>query len=473
MPRSSVESRNVSRFAKIPALFLICAGTISSIVLFRFGPYALTSVTFSLSILVIGIAGLLMHRAWFLNVSLVTCSIAGAVYISEAGIEVLHRFAERRELDLKIQYAASHGRSFDIRSQREYLEALWTQGITIYPAFPRGLLLQADPGAPTKVALKGDDGAPLLPLGSISQVHTVRGNETGAFLVYSGDEHGFHNPPGIWSLPRLKIAVVGDSFVQGESVPSELNMIAAIRARVPETLNLGHGGNGPLSELAAILEYLPVREPRIVLWVFCEENDLQEDLEREKRAPLMMGYLDNPPKLQHLEERQAEIDHKLRLYFESLIKSAAPQNSVASGLTEWIALHELALVGYQLRHPHQEDFSLFQRVLSAAQRIVSSWNGSLVFVYLPMPANVKRAPAGFDRSAHSQRIREQVLRICTTLSIPILDIDNRFAAEPSHLPDYFYPYHGHFTEKGYQRAGELVLDELSKQRLLQNVQMSQ
>jgi len=90
-----------------------------------------------------------------------------------------------------------------------------------------------------------------------------------------------------------------------------------------------------------------------------------------------------------------------------------------------------------------------------------------------MPANVKRAPAGFDRSAHSQRIREQVLRICATLSIPILDIDNRFAAEPSHLLDYFYPYHGHFTEKGYQRAGELVLDELSKQRLLQNVQMSQ
>src|SRR5437879_8539806 len=139
-----------------------------------------------------------------------------------------------------------------------------------------------------------------------------------------------------------------------------------------------------------------------------------------------MGSMDDPPKLQYLEKRQAEIDHKLRLYVESLMKSAAPQNSIGSGLTEWIGLHELALAGYQLRHPPQEDFGLFQHVLTAAQRAVSSWGGSLVFVYLPMPANVKLTQAAFDRSARAQRIREQVLRICSSLSIPVLEIDHRF-----------------------------------------------
>jgi hypothetical protein len=464
---SSTESSTLTRIAKIPALLLLCTGLISTIVMVLFGPYAHIALIFSVSIFMIGIAGLLMRQSWFLNLSLVACSVTAAVYVAEGGIEALRQFSERRELDLKIKYATSHGRSFDLRSQGEYLQALRAEGTAIYPAFPRGLLLKANSDAPTEVALQGNDGTPLLPLGSISEVQTVRGNETGTYLVYSSDEHGFHNPRGIWSRPQLKIAAVGDSFVQGESVLSELNMIAAIRDHVPETLNLGHGGNGPLSELATILEYLPERKPKIVLWVFCEENDLQEDLEREKRSALMMGYLADPPALQHLERRQVEIDQKLRRYFESLMKSQAAGTSAGSRLREWLVLHDLALLGFQLRHPPQEDFTLFQRVLAAAQRAVSSWEGSLVFVYLPMPANLKHNPARLERSPRSRRIREEVLRICASLSIPVLDIDTRFAADASRLQDYFYPYHAHFTDKGYQRAGELVLDEMAKQQLLE------
>src|SRR5207244_11278465 len=99
---------------------------------------------------------------------------------------------------------------------------------------------------------------------------------------------------------------------------------------------------------------------------------------------LKIGNLNTLTKLHHLEQRQPWIDHQLRSYFESLMKSAAPLKSMASGLSEWIALHELALAGYQLRHLPQEDFSLFQRVLLAAQSAVSSWQGALVLVYLPM-----------------------------------------------------------------------------------------
>src|SRR5207237_2285622 len=114
--------------------------------------------------------------------------------------------------------------------------------------------------------------------------------------------------------------------------------------------------------------------------------------------------------------------------FDSLMKSQPAGTSDGSHLREWLVLHELALLGFQLRHPPQEDFVLFQRVLAAAQRAVSSWNGSLVFVYLPMPANFKPNPSRLERSQRLRRVREEVLRICASLSIPILDIDTRFAA---------------------------------------------
>ena len=394
------------RVAKIPAVLLLVAGGVSAFVLIELGPYSRISLAFSIALMAVGIAGLVVRHAAVVDICLMAASIAVVVYAGEAGIEGLREFSAWRESNLKIQYAASQGRSFDLRSQREFLLARRNEGTLMYPAFPRGLLLKEDPGASTEVVLRGNDGMPLLPFGSISQAQTVRGNEGGDYLVYASDEHGFHNPRGIWSEPQLEIAAVGDSFVQGESVRSDLNMIATIRARVPETLNLGHGGNGPLSELGTILEYLPARKPKVVLWVFCEENDLHEDLEREKHSSLMMRYLEDPPNLQQLEQRQPEIDERLRRYFDLLMSSTVPDNSVGRRLRDWLTLHEVGLATYQLRHPPQEDFALFQSVLAAAQTAVSFWNGSLVFVYLPMQGNV--SPAGTVRSARSRRIRDEV-----------------------------------------------------------------
>jgi hypothetical protein len=290
-------------------------------------------------------------------------------------------------------------------------------------------------------------------------VETIRGNETGAFLVYPSDEHGFHNPHGIWRLPRLKIAAVGDSIVHGESVPSHSNMVATIRSDVAETLNLGHGGNGPLSALGTILEYLPSRGPKIVLWVFCPDNDINEDLEREKTSALLMSYLEDPPRLQHLESRQSEIDEKLRLYFESQMR--APAQVSGFRLSNWLAIRELSLTLLQIQQEYNEDFQLYERVLAAAQKAVSSWDGTLVFVYMPSLVDMKSTP-------RSKRIREHVMRICSALSIPVLDLDQRFAADSAKHSEYFYPYSGaHFTEVGYRHAGKLVLEELSKHGLIQ------
>jgi hypothetical protein len=455
IPGVQGKASGFGRIARIPALLLVCAGTAGSIAAVTTGSPTRVPLALSASILLVGLIGLLIRRLWMVNLCLVACSGAGALYAAEVGMEVFRLVSNQKEWDLKVQYARSQGRSFDLRTQREFIEASRSEGIPLFPAFPRGQLLQANADGSRNAVLKGNDQRPLLPLGSISEVETVRGNETGTFLVYPSDEHGFHNPRGVWGLSRLEIAAVGDSIVHGESVPSQSNMVATIRSDVAGTLNLGHGGNGPLSALGTILEYLPSRRPKIVLWVFCQDNDINEDLEREKTSALLMSYLEDPPRLQHLERRQSEIDEKLRLYFESQLRTPGPAPGFR--LSSWLTVRELSLALLQVRQEYNEDFQLYRRVLAAAQRAVSSWDGTLVFVYMPSLVDMKR-------TSRSKRIREQVMRICSALSIPVLDLEQRFMAETARHSEYFYPYPGaHFTG----HAGKLVLEELSKQRLIQ------
>ena len=111
-----------------------------------------------------------------------------------------------------------------------------------------------------------------------------------SYVTYESDEHGFHNPKGMWKSGRIGVAVLGDSFAQGYCVPSDKSFVALIRNAYPATLNLGMAGNGPLLMLATLKEYLPLYRPKIVLWFYFEGNDLN-DLQTEKKSDILMRYL--------------------------------------------------------------------------------------------------------------------------------------------------------------------------------------
>src|SRR5690606_31428138 len=109
---------------------------------------------------------------------------------------------------------------------------------------PKGLLArQGDGTLKSRISI---DEVEVVALGGISNRTTVLCNESGEWIAYSSDEHGFHNPAGIWSRSNIEVAVIGDSFAQGVCVPSPQNAVALIRNRYPATVNLGMLGHGPL-----------------------------------------------------------------------------------------------------------------------------------------------------------------------------------------------------------------------------------
>lgn len=338
-------------------------------------------------------------------------------------------------------YAATLGLSYDARSRLEVMEALRAGGedaVLLVPAryFMRGL----DVGHNR-----------LLPLGGASNVTTVEYNETGQYLVFRSDEHGFHNPPGLWNLSKIQIALVGDSFAFGSSVPSDSNLGAALRSRYPKTLNLGYPGMGPLARLAAITEYLPSRRPDLVVWIFTW-NDLVDDVYWEKNQPALRGYLEQPPKLQHLDQRQAEVDQMVRELLE--IRDAAPPPWLP--LRQWLGFRSIraALIRAKVPPP---DFATFRHALQLARDRVASWGGRLELVYL--------APGAFAKIDPDGRKRAEVFRIAQELSVPTLDLERVFA-DAGRNSELFYPYQaGHYTPAGYRLAGQALLEFIDAMEL--------
>ena len=133
-------------------------------------------------------------------------------------------------------------------------------------------------------------GNTVVPLGGIPDVSTaIWVNRAQDPTIFVADRFGFRNPDAVWESGRVRLAAVGDSFTFGAESTIEDSIVGRLRALEPSTINLGRGGNGPLTELATIREYLTEVEPEVVIW-FYYRNDLEQDLDRERNTPVLSRY---------------------------------------------------------------------------------------------------------------------------------------------------------------------------------------
>jgi len=389
------------------------------------------------------------------NVALVLVSSILTVYVVEAVLVLLSPVTTaemaacmRTGEPFKCIEALSSGRAFDTRIKIEVVRDLEREGVDAGPSILHSPL----------VARYADREQGIMPLGGISGVTTVHCNESGEWVVYLGDEHGFNNPEGLYHAP-LDVAVVGDSFTRGYCVDPELNVAGLIRESHPRTLNLGVDDSGPLIALATIKEYLPPLEPRVVLWLYFEGNDLY-DLDREKQSARLLRYLE-PGYAQGLLAARDEVDRELREYVRAMAPSS-PRSSSAGPLPRrdrplyrFFALAQLrgkisliARPRKQASHPYDGD--LLRRVLAEARDATRSWDGTLYFVYV---ASFQRLCGSDDAEPH----RDEVLRTVGELGIPIIDMYEILRSHDDPLSYFPYRLPGHYNALGYRAVADAVL----------------
>jgi hypothetical protein len=355
--------------------------------------------------------------------------------------------------------ARSFGVEADVRGRSEKVQELRSRGLDAVPASWLASFQTA--GGALKV--DGDEGG-LIPLGGVSNTATVLCNETGEFVTYTSDAHGFRNPPGIWTSSRIDLAALGQSLTQGYCVPDGAGFVDLLRPRYSLTLNLGMSGQSSLLQLAAIKEYLHALRPKTVLWFFTEGIDLP-DLYDESTHPVVRRYLE-PTFSQKLIDRQPQIDGAIQR-FQSRQRANLPPPQ-ATGLYALAGRSFDALKLWHLRYKLDLKFGsngidtrawstldLFAETLRQARTITNAWGGTLYFVYLPSWTRYRNG-ANVPEREHAA-----VLQVVQALQIPVIDVEPAFSAQVDPLLLFPFRRFGHYNETGNRIVAATVLKSLS------------
>ena len=429
----------------------------------------------------ISFASLRLHTLPKISLALVLASTAVSVFAVNLFLTVSDTFfASNATLWFRAsdigeitKIAKEQGVKFDTRNKVDVIRDLRRRGIDAVPAVLPAALLMEQPDGSLKSTIR-INGTEVLPHGGVSNRFTVSCNEAGKYEFYESDEHGFHNPKGIWTSGRIDAVALGDSFTQGHCVASDKNFVALIRNHYSKTLNLGMWGEGPLTMLATLTDYATWLRPRVVLWFFYEGNDIG-DLRRERRSPLLMRYLTGQFS-QRLVDRQYQIDQALLAFI-----NAATSDFLSDGkertLTEKIDATTLLMkrlvkldslrqrLGLVYGDSQQVNadadpvtktlIDLLDTTLRKAKTSVDGWGGKLYFVYLPDRDRY------VDPSAVYQR--DEVLRTVKQMGIPLIDIHSVFRSQGDPLALFPFRRLGHYNERGHRIVAEEVLRQLSRE----------
>jgi len=376
--------------------------------------------------------------------------------------------------DMAAKFVRRFGFSIDIRDRHEVIADLRKQGVEAIPQVVLPVRLERRPD--NRKSSTNTRTVEIMPLGGIANKTTVACNQSGQYLTYETDEHGFHNPKGIWQSGHIDIAAVGNSYTLGYCVPPDKNFVALIRRGYPATLNLGMPGSGPLHILATLKEYALHFKPKIVLWFYSEASSFTE-LQYEKQSRILMSYLGDGF-AQGLLEQQYDIDQALTGDIERQTalersKPAATQEKSSKVINEFPTFIKLGALRAKLAMVSGEaaqelealselelsdlepDLNLLRDILSKAKVRVGAWGGRLYFVYLPVWQRYAKHPEIVVKA------RREVLALVSGLGITIIDAHSAFQSHDDPLSLFPFRGRGHYNQEGHRVVAEEVLKTLS------------
>lgn len=393
-------------------------------------------------------------------------AVALAAYLSLVLADMVLRLGpanvHRTRHGNNIAAAARAGIPFDERTGWEVIADLRADGREAYPFVTPATFLRGELARPVI------GGREVLPLGGISGVTTVACNETGTWMVYDADQHGFNNPPGMYDGTPAVVAV-GDSFTHGTCMPRGREFVSLLREEYGSALGLGTYGSGPLLVLAQTREYAAWVRPPVVLWFYFEGNDVVSDVAREMRDPILRRYLE-PDFRQGLLPRQRQIDRHLK----GMV--GPPDDAGRQGGATWgqavaavLSLKDVRVLGAKaigrvvrydkfrsrwFDEQYAQNLVWFDEAVAVAKADVERWGGELVVVYLP-------SWEAFHAPWHDGvALKPRVLEVVERHGVPVIDVDPAFRSLDVPADAFALSLPNHYGELGNRLVAETVIDGL-------------
>ncbi|MCB0332891.1 MAG: hypothetical protein KDD55_05280 [Bdellovibrionales bacterium] len=315
------------------------------------------------------------------------------------------------------------------------------------------------------------EGKQVVPLSGISNVRTVFCNETGdGWESYRSDRFGFRNPDSAWDSKEPLTLILGDSYTHGFCMPDGFLYPDLIREKLPNTINLGINGNGPLLALASAREYASEHPVEHMIWSMYEGNDV-EDLSQRINHPILKNYLLDPSYRQNLILFQPQLDREMKALVERVLSGhmelgALGSMTQASGgvrlaLTLWKTRHLLGLSDLKREwklHRFNEEVSSKQlldslkTILWGMKTFAQGKKATFTVVYIPAHRNF---------SHHiSHPYRKDVMGLFQELEIDVVDLLPVLQGYDDPLSLYSLRRDGHFTKEGNALVAQKVLAHL-------------
>ena len=307
-------------------------------------------------------------------------------------------------------------------------------------------------------------GHSVLPLAGLKNVSTVFCNEAEGYAIYTSDEKGFRNKPGVWNR-KNDLLLIGDSFVQGACVEDE-NTIASRLQSYGNALSLGQSGTGPLVQLALLKEYSQQVNPKTVLWFYFEAND-QTDLLKEQEKALLISYLRDGSFRQNLLSDNAYIQNLIKEFVESnmdkVVAEQGPKQNRAS--LPWLNIFRLNMLRGRLGLSFSDiavpDLSIYQDTVAAFNRFCIENGFQLFIVYVPTGARYQ-----MSAMPHGEKFsRKHIINLIAEVGVPIVDFHKLLISQNDPRSYYSYNGGGHLTSEGYQLLADYIIEEIETHSL--------
>ena len=302
----------------------------------------------------------------------------------------------------------------------------------------------------TKFVLQRKYKQDFLNFGSKSNAETVLCNEAGELVTYLSDRYGFNNSDNVWISTKPKILLLGDSHVHG-SCQSKGNKIAdLISKKYPNNnvINLAMSGNGPLSNLGTLSEYIEKNEPiEKLIYFHFEGNDLVQDLSAEVNEKTLMNYLSG--KIQGLKNKQDAIDKLVQRYTDDS-RNILPSNSSFIGFFKFIRLREYVSQKLESKFVKKE---VFEQSIKQIKSYCDENNCEFKYVYIP-------ASESFIDNHKYEENRNYVLKYLESENIAYLDLYRIFNQQENPLKNWFY-LGSHLSDLGAKNTVDALFEKLN------------
>ena len=389
---------------------------------------------FSIIIFVISLVSFFINERIKIYLIISTVSLIVAIYSFEIYITFQNNFLTKPAyVQLKKAakiYNNNTGKKFDLRDRKKILEDELKKKspvtLTITPAW------HLDKG-----------NLKILPLAGISKILTINCNENGYYSKYISDRYGFNNPDNEWEKTDFEYLVLGDSFIHGDCVnrPQDIPSQLRLKTNNAGVLNLGYGANGPLFELATLVEYIRPNTSKI-LWVFTD-NDLS-NLNNEIENNILIKYLENDNFTQNLINKQIEIDFFLKNILKQNLKKGIGEGKFE--FDKFIKFYNTRLIFSKYTFKIKPEFS---KILFLAKQIATKNKSDLYFVYLPQYQNYQ---FNYDNDMYLN-----VIQTVKNLNINLIDLKKEFEKLNIKKQDLFpFDMYGHYTEYGYKTISDII-----------------